>query len=193
MKKLVFLFCLMPAVATAATLVPDRLPHSAHVDTEVTTNCPFSFIAEQAKEFRFEMAFAGTSSNNVQLAFGCDADTNGVLSAAETGLVFAWDCGKWVLSGNSEGTWSNRFETASVTTNIQKEFSWKLGFRRRVPRTLTLTENGEALFPEFAESPYPWFHDGAWNLFRVTVRGVDAPDETVSVTMDYRGVTIIVR
>ena len=94
MKRLIlFVGCLAAAAADARFACPGRLPRGEYADTEATTNVPFAFGPQGAKHFKFDLCLAGTSSNNVQLAFGRDANSDGALSADETDMVFAWDCG----------------------------------------------------------------------------------------------------
>lgn len=71
-----------------------ELPPSDFVDTEVTTNFPAAFGTND-NHFLFSLVFDSAPSNNVQAAFGCDADSDGILSAEETDLIVGWDCGRW--------------------------------------------------------------------------------------------------
>ena len=52
-----------------ALCVAGGLPPWETVDTEVSTNCPFSFASPFVVDFRLAMEFDSTSSNNVQIAF----------------------------------------------------------------------------------------------------------------------------
>ena len=83
------------AAAQAATHV--ALPPVQYADTETTTNVPFMMGANGRHTFRFALSFAGTPSNNVEVALGVDANSDGMLSAGETELVVGWDCGRWFL------------------------------------------------------------------------------------------------
>ncbi len=167
-----------------------RLPRSEFADTEVTTNCPFDFGQRSVRNFRFDMTLVGTASNCVQLAFGQDADADGELDAGETGLTFAWDCGEWRLS-DPDGVFACSW--ATQTTNAVKELRWDLRVFRRRARNLTLCENGEALSVDGVVPDVSWLFDPGWNALRLTVRGVDAPDEGVRVNLDISGYVINVR
>ena len=70
----------------AADVLP-ALPDAAYADTEVTTNVPFNVARSDAREFGVSMAFTGTASNCVQIAFGRDADCDGELSPEETAMA----------------------------------------------------------------------------------------------------------
>ena len=61
------------------------------------------------------------------------------------------------------------------------------------PRRLAVSENGVPVFAELADAPEPWFHSDGWDMLRLTVRGVDAPQEDVRVGMEISGYTIRMR
>ena len=42
-------------------------------------------------------------SNNVEVAFGTDADGDGVLDLWETDCVIGWDCGAWFVRKGADG------------------------------------------------------------------------------------------
>ena len=189
MNKLMLLIgCVAAAAANAATVCPGQLPRGEYADTEATTNVPFAFGPQGARNFQFELSLAGTPSNNVQLAFGRDADSDGVLAAGETGMTFAWDCGGWRIANCETG---DVFASEPATTNYVKSLSWDLLLRRGRPRRLAVSENGEALFPGLALGP--WMYSPEWDTLRITVRGVDAPEENVRVGMEISGLRIRMR
>ena len=191
MKRLIVLAgCLAAAAADARFTCPERLPRGEYADTEATTNVPFAFGPQGAKHFQFELSLAGTPSNNVQLAFGRDANSDGALSADETDMVFAWDCGGWRIVDGSTG---EAIRSAAATTNVVKLLSWDLLLRRGSPRRLAVSENGEALFAGLADSPMAWFHSMDWDVMRLTVRGADAPSESVRVGVEISGYSIKLR
>lgn len=190
MKTRVLALCLLATWVSEGRERTLRAPCAAHADTEATTNCPFDFGQPGVGNFMFDMSFVGTVSNNVQLAFGRDADGDGVLSGGEAGMMFAWDCGEWRLCCPSNG---EAYVSAPRTTNEVKRVRWDLRLRHRHPRCLMVDEGGECLFAELADSPAEWLYAGAWNILRLTVRGVDAPDEDVRVSLNVKGYVIKVR
>jgi len=188
MNRLMLLIGCIAAAANAATICPGQLPRGEYADTEATTNVPFAFGPEGARNFQFELSLAGTPSNNVQLAFGRDADSDGVLSAEETDMSFAWDCGGWRIANCETG---DVFASEPATTNYVKSLSWDLLLRRGRPRRLAVSENGETIFSELALGP--WLYSPEWDTLRLTVRGVDAPQENVRVGMEISGYMIRMR
>ena len=191
MKRLVLLIgCLAAAAACATSVTPDRLPRGGYADTEATTNVPFAFGPEGARKFQFELSLAGTPFNNVQLAFGRDQDSDGVLSLEETDMSFAWDCGAWRIVNCETG---DVVESAAATTNDVKALSWDLLLRRGRPRRLAAFENGVPLFAELADAPGPWLYSPGWDILRLTVRGVDAAHESARVKLVVSGYVIDLR
>ena len=64
--------------------------------TEVSTNVAFNGVLKDVREVRMLFTFEGVPSNCVQVAFGRDADGDGVLSFDETDAVYGWRNGKSV-------------------------------------------------------------------------------------------------
>ena len=178
------------SILILALCVAGGLPPWEHVDTEVTTNCPFSFGSPFVFDFRLAMEFDSTPSNNVQIAFGRDSDADGVLSAGETGMILAWDCGEWILSGTNA---LPSVVLPAVDTNAHKVLRWELRLRGIRPRSLVLTENGQSLFQDSVPIPKPWFYDRDWNMFRLTARGIDDPAESFVVDLNEKGALILLR
>ena len=173
-----------------ALCVAGGLPRCEFVDTEVTTNCPFAFASPFVVDSRFVMEFESTPSNNVQIAFGRDADADGVLTADETGMILAWDCGTWILFGTNALPFA---VSPAVDTNAHKVIRWDLHLGARKPKRLVLTENDQPLLPDFTSVPEPWFYDGGWNMFRLTARGIDDPSESFTVNLNEKGALILLR
>ena len=180
----------LSGVAGAVSLQPETLPRSAFADTEVTTNCSFSFASPFVADFRLMMEVDSTSSNNVQIAFGRDSDADGVLSADETGMIFAWDCGEWIVFGTNALPFA---VSPAVDTNAHKTVLWDLHLKRKTPRQLLLTENDQPLLSDFTSDPEPWCYDRDWNMFRLTARGIDDPAESFAVELDEKGALIFLR
>ena len=161
----------------AATHV--ALPPAQYADTETTTNVPFAMGANGRHTFRFALSFAGTPSNNVEVAFGADSDSNGILSAGETELVVGWDCGRWFLWDFATGTrhwsepsgagahrldWTASLDATNVATRIAAVF------------------DGTRPFAALTTALPPWIHNPSWNTMRLTGRGTDELEEMFVLT-----------
>ena len=76
-----FLAVAMPFAALARTILVPTQPVSPYLDTEVSTNVPINKADISYSDLNFR--FDGTPTNNLELAFGTDMNTNGVLDAEE--------------------------------------------------------------------------------------------------------------
>lgn len=176
MKTLLFCIGTTMAVNALALIVrPATLPPSPWADTEASTNVPLGVLPQgvQVKEFRVGLSFLATPSNNVQVSFGRDADGDGVLSGAETDLKLGWDCGTWMLGMEP------RRETA--TTNNVKDLTWTLRMRTGTPYALHAAECDTSLVAVTNQPGLSALYDPAWDLMRITVRGVDVATEQLEV------------
>ena len=166
-----------------ALCVAGGLPPWETVDTEVSTNRPFAFKKTNVRHLRIKLDCIGTPSNNVQVAFGRDANTNGVLEVGETGFAVGWDCGAWVLRDSGTNEWF----AASVTTNARKSLAFDLGVVRAEPRCVSATENGEVLAWNVPGRPPRSLYCIEWDTLRLTVRGIDPPEEAIRAQVVVEG------
>ena len=87
----------------ARTIVVPPQPVSPYADTEVSTNIQFSASSEHAREIEMRFALDGCMSNCVQVAFGKDADGDGVLGADEAETLYGWRNGRYFAESVTEG------------------------------------------------------------------------------------------
>ena len=165
--------------AQAATHV--ALPPAQYADTETTTNVPFMMGANGRRTFRFALSFAGTPSNNVEVALGVDANSDGMLSAGETELVVGWDCGRWFLWNFVVGTrhWS---ETCGGGAH-RLDWTAALDLTNAVTRLAAVFDGGRP-FASVTDALPPWLHNPEWNIVRFTGRGTDELAESLVLSLD---------
>jgi len=182
----------LAACAVAKPVELGGLPVWESVDTEVSTNCPFDASGPHVRHFRFGLDLSGTPSNNVEVAFGRDLDRDGVLSLGEADLTVGWDCGRWFMHGAGAGT--NGWFTVDAATEAEvKSLEWDLTVVRGRAKELSCSENGVPLaWPIGARVP-AWTYDGGWDMLRLTVRGVDAADESFRARVVKVGTAIMIR
>ena len=170
---------LLSCAAQAATHV--ALPPVQYADTETCTNVPFMMGANGRHTFRFALSFAGTPSNNVEVALGVDANSDGMLSAGETELVVGWDCGRWFLWDFATGTrhWS---ETCGGGTH-RLDWTAALDATNAATRIADVFD-GTRPFAALTAALPPWLHNPNWNILRLTGRGVGEHDETFLLAPD---------
>ena len=178
MKKLLLTVgCLVAGVTMARQQNLAQLAPSQFADTEVSTNVPCALDLPSLKEYRIGVGLVGTPSNNVEVALGHDADGDGVLSLDEAAISLARDCGEWSASGIGDsgfGIGEVPLMTGGPDTN---------GF---VVAEIVVAVSNHKAKPA-------WLYDRTWDLVRITRRGVDDPEERVSLYTRVAGLMILVK
>ena len=127
------------------------MPSPVHIDTEISTNCILRIGDGVSRTFAFTLDFDATPSNNVQITFGHDADTDGVLSIEETGMTIGWDCGTWFVNGAAEEA-DGLSETPTVRDG-RKAIRFELLLQADgSPRRLTIRDGENDLFQALSAS-----------------------------------------
>ncbi|MGN0876099.1 MAG: hypothetical protein ACI4TC_02405 [Kiritimatiellia bacterium] len=179
----------LSAAVFAAPVEVSQLPMWEQIDTEVSTNCLFRVNRNPIEDLTFSLTMSATSSNNVQVAFGRDSDANGTLTVMETGLVVGWDCGHWVMRAPDVAP----IVAEAATTGSTKTLTFSLHIVDFRAQRLLCEENDHLLEWPLPDPIPSWLFNPSWNLLRVTVRGVDVPNETFRAKVNVNGTNIIVR
>ena len=179
-----FLAVVMPFAVFARTLLVPTQPVSPYADTEVSTNCVLHRSRIDARTFDVHFQFEGTPTNSLEVAFGRDSNTNGVLDVQEIDTVYGWRGGRYfienvrawerilwnppVAEGDQVGRMSEANEPRSGrkspgVIDIHLENDAEL-----VPRRFTATCGGEAAFTQLATPP-PWLFRSDWTLMKGTL------------------------
>ena len=198
MKRCVLFLLLSPICFSTSTwgrvAVPAALPPAVHADTETVTNVPFAVALDAAGRLSFDLVCRATPSNNVEVAFGTDANGNGVLEPEETDRVVGWDCGSWFTRKGADGACQMENGEWKIENGVEPEVR-TLSWRVRVvadgtPFRLEATADGS---PAFADLPLESTYSPSWNLLRLTGRGLDASLENFSVSSTPDGTVFIMR
>ena len=128
------------------------LPQSEYADTEVSTNIAFAVERPAMTRIEFTVALDATPTNNVEVAIGTDANSDGNLAVEEAAYVFGYDCGAWFCRARDE----NKIESSTVNLNLQPQ--------PRLSHIFILKRRQL---------------DTAWNLVKVTRRGCGSACELV--------------
>ena len=110
----------------AARVVAPSLPEAVVPDAEVATNFLLNVNAARLQTLTFSVEFDSCVTNEVLVAIGADADSDGDLSLDEADVAFGCDCGAWYRADFRTG------ETAAMPTNTlvigKREFipAWNL-------------------------------------------------------------------
>jgi len=188
---------LVASLSSAVTLDVPRLPAPAFADREASADAAIpGSAARDLRRFRLELSFDATPSNNVQVAFGRDAEPlDGRLAAEESAFIIGWDSGEWFLrpAGLKE-----RFVHAPADGQTPRRRTLRAAIRISAggtPETVAFSDDAGAFAFEGLTSgpPPPWLAPENWDLLRVTVRGADAAEEDVTVRFLADGAVIILR
>ena len=171
-KQAVIIGCLAAAgAAEARQQEVAQVAPSQYADSESTTNMPWNLNLPSLKKYSVEVALVGTPSNNLEFAVGHDADRDGTLSLDERALWLAWDCGEWIAGGLggtfvpvTDGPDTNGVVRATVEVTVSRH-----------------------------KAKPTWMYGETWDLVEVTRRGVDDPQERVSVWTETSGLMIFVK
>ena len=187
----VFTFVFACAFSTLARPLPP-LSVSEFADTEVTVCHSFDQAMPSVCGLKFDLAFDGTSSNNVEITFGRDEDGDGTLSFWESDIRVGWDCGRYFIERVPTG---ERFEELSAETNgADRILRWDCALRHRVMRGLAVSNEVGPAFATVTAAPPSWLYDANWGMMRLTARGPDARDEQrFDVEVTTTGIAVIFR
>ncbi len=162
----------------------------ACVSTEVSTNIAFNALRGDVREVRMHFTFEGVSSNCIQVAFGRDADGDGVLSFGETDAVYGWRNGRHFAEDVKAGVRTEEAESAPGSAlSVRMRMT-----RESLPAHFAATNGaGAAVLESLASSVPEWLYRPGWNLMRVTRRGPGAPAEWFLCDVKYDELFLIMR
>ena len=185
-----FFAVIMPFAVFARTILVPPQPVSPYLDTEVSTNCVLHRSRIDARTFDVQFQFEGTPTNSLEVAFGRDSNTNGVLDVQEIDTVYGWRGGRYFIE--NVRAWE-RIETVAATNALCGVIDIHLeNGAELVPRRFTASCGGEAAFTQFATPP-SWLFRSDWTLMKVTRRGVGVPSEWIRCDIVYNCFTIRIR
>ena len=169
--------------ASARQITIPTQPVSQYADTEVATNVVVQSSRTDVREVKLHIQFEGTPTNDLEVAFGRDANANGILDISEIETVYGWRGGRYFIE-NVRG-W-DRIETEAATNGVGGFFDVQLkNDRDFVPARFAATCGGSAAFVDFAANPPAWLFRREWNMMRVVRRGAGVPSGWVRCTVDH--------
>ena len=183
------------SAAFARQIVIPTLPVSPFADTEVSTNVVIHGSRTDVRDVRnvqINFQLEGTPTNNLEIAFGCDANTNGVLDVSEIETVYGWRGGRYFIE--TVRAWE-RIETPAAASALCGVIDIQLqNDKHFVPRSFAATCGGESAFVSLSTTPPPaWLFRNEWNMVRVVRRGAGTPSEWVWCDVKHDSFAIRVR
>lgn len=168
-----------------------QMPVSPFADTEVSTNMVINKADINYVDLKF--TFCGTPTNNLEMAFGTDANTNGVLEAEEVGARFGWRAGRYfienTLTGDMfDGDALNSSQSFSVDLHLEVRYS-----SQQVRKVEVSGVNAADFGALVSNVPPSWVWRREWNLMRATRRGMEPPSDWIEYSASHRGFAIRLR
>lgn len=169
------------------------LPLSEFADTEVSRDYPLSQTGRIVNGLDFALSFEGTPSNNVEVAFGRDADGDGALSWNEFDMVIGWKCGRYFIEDFKSGETVTELDVG--TNCLRRVLSWhyRVSDRRTVLKSFVVSNEVGVAFSGLSASPPGWIYGRDWDLMKMTARGVDVADGRFDVDVTGNGFMIELR
>ena len=184
------LFALSPVLAATVSLVP---PVTEWADCEASTNAVLPAATWQRRgHFDVQLSVA-RGTNLVQVAFGRDADCDGVLSYGETALVVG------------RGPGEVFFEDVAARRRYAEQVPPSGTGRRGLDLHVSLdgqgapvgfsakSEAGGSVFSGWRHAPPAFCFDPSWNMVRVVSAGSDGADGRARVKIGPDGTVFIMR
>ena len=176
-------------VSAREVVIPSQ-PESLYLDTEVSTNLPITQAKISYTDLK--LTFDGTPTNNLELAFGVDVNTNGVLEAEETETRFGWRGGRFFIENVQTG---ERFDGAAVgQLGFSVDLHIKVDYEFQQVSSVCVSGVNASDFGELVSGTPPiWLWKREWNLMRVTRRGSEVSSDWIEYKAAVNGFTIRLR
>ena len=159
----------------AVEFTVNQMPMSPFADTEVSTNMVINKADINYVDLKF--TFCGTPTNNLEMAFGTDANTNGVLDAEEVETRFGWRGGRYFIE-NALTCESFDSDAIAGSQNLSVELHLDIKTSpQQVRRIAVAGVNASAFAGILSGRPPAWLWRREWNLMRVTRRGTEPPSD----------------
>ncbi len=186
-----FLTVAMPFAALARTILVPTQPVSPYLDTEVSTNVPINKADISYSDLNFR--FDGTPTNNLELAFGTDVNTNGVLDAEEVGARFGWRAGRYFIENAQTGDVFDG-DALNLSQSFSVDMHLEVRYSSQQVRKVVVSGVNAAEFGALATNvPPAWIWRREWNMMRATRRGTEPPSDWIEYSASHRGFSLRLR
>jgi hypothetical protein len=182
------IICFGANTTTLTNLPPSNLGWEVSQDVRLPARSPDSRI------FKVEFTFTATASNNVQIAFGKDADNDGKLPAEETAATVGWDRGAWfVQSGDLRTVFTNTPSDSAQVMSRTLKMSVRIN-ASGTPLTVTFQNQAGATVAFAGLGGVPsWINPKEWDTAALTARGWGERGETAQISFMLDGTKILLR
>ena len=185
----ILVLVLVAQVSAREVVIPSQ-PVSPYLDTEVSTNLLLTQARISYSDLKF--SFVGIRANDLELSFGVDVNTNGVLEAEETETRFGWRGGRFFIENALTG---ERFDGASVgQLGFSVDLHIQVNYEFQQVSQVSVSGVNASDFGELVSGIPPiWLWKREWNLMRVTRRGSEVSSDWIEYKAAVNGFTIRLR
>ena len=184
------------ALAVSAAVQVIQPPPSDFIDTEASTNLVFAPLQEDTRHYRLKFSGDFSPSNDLEVAFGGDANGDGDLSPEETEARFGVDCGEKKVKVEGVGGPEVKVRGEGEQWNLS---TCSAGQPEQEGDILCSPSPSPSTFTYSSPSPSTFTLkltkavSRRWNLMKVTRRGFFSAEPTVKLKPRKPGMMIIVR
>ena len=169
-----------------------KLPPPGSLDAEVAVHYALAGF-DNTHFLDFSLHFNGTSSNNVEVAFGADVDGDGELALQETDMRIGWDCGCYFAENTKTGETFIERNVGSGCIGRSLSCHFQINADGGSLKSFAATNEYGMAFADFSKVKPNWLYGRNWNLMRLTARGVDVQDEFFDIKIRRRRIVIFLK
>ena len=174
-RALTVMTVVMAFALRAVDFTVTQMPVSPFADTEVLMNMVINKADINYVDLKF--TFCGTPTNDLEMAFGTDVNTNGVLDAEEVETRFGWRGGRYFIE-NALTCESFDSDAIAGSQNLSVELHLDIKTSpQQVRRIAVAGVNASAFAGILSERPPAWLWRREWNMMRMTRRGAEPPSD----------------
>lgn len=184
---ILFLFLTLPVFGKK--LVLPNVAVSEYEDTIALTNHQMIAVAADDRIFTLSISLDAALSNRLEVVFGTDDNSDGVLALEESHLSIGWDSGNWVFN-------DRRAQVEEFTPGASgiKEFEWVLRLNADYSaRSARAKTGGGNVLIRSMRNCAPTYFNPLWNLVRIVSSGIENPNGSVELKITPHGLSIRVR
>ncbi len=159
----------------AVEFTVNQMPMSPFADTEVSTNMVINKADINYVDLKF--TFCGTPTNDLEMAFGTDVNTNGVLDAEEVETRFGWRGGRYFIE-NALTCESFDSDAIAGAQSLSVELHLDIRSSPQQVRRIAVAGVNASAFAGILSGRHPaWLWRREWDMMRVTRRGTEPPSD----------------
>jgi hypothetical protein len=169
-------------------------PPPSNLGWEVSQDVRLPARSPDSRIFKAEFTFAATASNNVQIAFGKDADNDGKLPSEETSATVGWDRGAWfVQSGDLRTVFTNTPSGSAEAMSRTLTMAVRLNAAGSSIALSFQDQTGGAVIFGGLQGVPAWISPKEWDTAALTARGWGERGETAQISFMLDGTKILLR